>query len=191
MSVRFPSTVLRPKKAVQRDIEAVIKQLREQSEAGLHLGCGGDIVPGLINCDAFHPAADRAIGATDLSEFPDGSVDYIETHHMIEHLSFEEARTAFREWSRALRPNAYVVVTCPDFEALVKRWTSSSRKENWEQTIKMFYGSQEHEGMFHKSGYSAERLKEMFGEAGLNVVFSYTPYPRRPTPSLCVVAQKS
>ncbi|MEZ0327462.1 MAG: methyltransferase domain-containing protein [Fimbriimonas sp.] len=188
--MQFPSTFLRPKKRVQREIEGVIQELRRNARNGLHLGCGGDIVEGLINCDAFHPAADRKIGATDLSEFPDGSVDYIESHHMIEHLSFAEAELAFREWARALKAGSYVVVTCPDFEGLVKRWRHSSDEENWRSTVKMIYGSQEHEGMFHKSGYSAASLKKRFDQAGLRTVFIYTPYPRRPTPSLCVIAQK-
>jgi predicted SAM-dependent methyltransferase len=188
--IRFPSTFLRPKRQVQREIEATIHELRSRAKTGLHLGCGPDIIPGLINCDAFHPDAERAIAATDLSDFADGQVDYIETHHMIEHLSFGEAERAFAEWSRALAPGAYVVVTCPDIEALVSRWRRSSSQENWNRTIAMIYGSQEHEGMFHKSGYSAERLRQMFAQAGLTTVFSYTPYPRRPTPSLCVIAQK-
>jgi SAM-dependent methyltransferase len=188
--MQFPTTFLRPKKRVQREIEATIKQLREEAKVGLHLGCGGDIIEGLVNCDAFHPAADRKIGATDLSEFADGSVDYIESHHMIEHLSFGEAELAFREWARALKPGAYVVVTCPDLEAVIRRWRSSSSQENWDSTVKMVYGSQEHEGMFHKSGYSADRLRQLFQKAGLQTVFSYTPFPRRPTPSLCVIAQK-
>ncbi|HSI71576.1 MAG TPA: methyltransferase domain-containing protein [Fimbriimonas sp.] len=189
--MNFPSTFLRPKKAIQRDIERAILELRSRAKVGLHLGCGGDIIQGLINCDAFHPAAEMAVGATDLSQFADASVDHIETHHMIEHLSFEEARIAFLEWSRVLAPGAYLVVTCPDFESLIKRWRSSSNADNWRNTIKMFYGSQEHEGMFHKSGYSAARLTRMFADAGLTTVFSFTPYPRRPTPSLCVVAQKT
>ncbi len=186
----FPTTFLRSQKRVQCEIEAVIVELRSRAVTGLHLGCGGDLVEGLINCDAFHPAADRNIAAADLSDFPDGTVDYIESNHLIEHLSFAEAEAAFREWARALKKGGYAVVTCPDLEALVRRWRGSSNRENWASTVTMLYGSQEHEGMFHKSGYSAARLWEQFAEAGLRTVFTYTPYPRRPTPSLCVIAQK-
>jgi hypothetical protein len=187
--VRFPSPLL-PKRVIQRRIEEVIGQLRAQAKVGLHLGCGPDLIQGLINCDAFHPAAERAIGATDLSAFASGSVDYIETHHMIEHLSFAEAEQAFAEWSRVLVSGGHLVVTCPDFEGLIRRWSGSSESEKWSATIRMFYGSQEHEGMFHKSGYSAGRLRELLARVGLLVVFAYTPYPRRPTPSLCVIARK-
>ncbi len=188
--MQFPTTFLRPKKRVQREIESTIKELRSKAKIGLHLGCGEDLVEGLINCDAFHPAVDKQIAATDLREFSDASVDYIESHHMIEHLSFSEADTAFGEWSRVLKPGAYVVVTCPDLEALLRRWRNSSNEENWRSTVSMIYGSQEHEGMFHRSGYTAKSLTQRFEKAGLRTVFSYTPYPRRPTPSLCVIAQK-
>ena len=156
--MRYPSTKLRPKRAVQRDIERAIRDLRAGATLGLHLGCGPDLIPGLINCDAFHPDADRKIGATDLGAFADGAVDYIETHHMIEHLSFAEAETAFREWARAIRPGGHVVITCPDFAAMVRKWVMGKTEQNWSHTIKMFYGSQEHEGMFHKSGYDGPQI---------------------------------
>jgi predicted SAM-dependent methyltransferase len=144
-----------------------------------------------VNCDAFHPAADRAIGAMKLEGFADDSVDYIETHHMIEHLSFAEADEALREWARAMKPSGMLVITCPDFEALITRWKRSSRQDNWAGTIKMFYGSQEHPGMFHRSGYDRRSLEQLLETRGFDPIFSYSPYPRRPTPSLCLIGRRS
>jgi predicted SAM-dependent methyltransferase len=144
----------------------------------------------LINCDWFNPAADRKVNVTDLSPFEDGTVDYIECHHTIEHLSFDEADIAFREWARVLKPGGYAVITCPDFQGLIRRWRTSSRTENWSHTIQMFYGSQEHAGMFHRSGYDRAELSSRLAKCGLAAQFAYTPYPRRPTPSLLVIAAK-
>lgn len=183
-------TWLRSRRAVQRDIGALIARLRSESKNGVHLGSGADIIAGLINCDAFHPKADLKISATDLSHFGDGSVDYIETHHMIEHLSFEESDRAFRELSRVLQDGGHLVITCPDFTRIARRWMRQSGEERWSDTIKMIYGSQEHEGMFHKSGYDAARLRSILTNCGFEVLLTYTPYPRRPTPSLLAISRR-
>lgn len=183
-------TQFRKRRHVQRDIAALIERLRKDAQAGLHLGCGPHRIEGLLNCDLFDPSADRKIGVTDLSEFADGSIDYIEANHVIEHLSFAEAAIAFKEWSRVLKREGVLVVSCPDFDRLVRRWVSRPR-DRFAETIKMVYGSQEHEGMYHKSGYNGERLSALLGEVSLVPELVYTPYPPRPTPSLCVLARKA
>jgi predicted SAM-dependent methyltransferase len=188
--VEPPRTLLRSRRAVQRDIALYIDWIRGKSTNGLHLGCGSDLIDGLANCDAFHPAADKAIGATRLEGYEDGSVDYIETHHMIEHLSFSDAKIAMREWSRAMMPGGMLVITCPDFEALIARWRRSRRNENWSQTIKMVYGSQEHPGMFHQSAYDRRTLAELVATHGFEPLLTFTPYPRRPTPSICLIGRR-
>jgi predicted SAM-dependent methyltransferase len=59
---------------------------------------GANRLPLLINCDLFNPEADLKADATNLSMFDDGTVDLIESHHMIEHLSFKDADLALTEW---------------------------------------------------------------------------------------------
>lgn len=187
----YPVTRFRPKKAVQRDISDLVEQLRTNAKTGLHLGCGGHLIDGLTNCDQFNPAADMKVNATDLSPFANGSIDYIESNHMIEHLSFSEASQAFAEWARVLSPTGYVVITCPDFSGLIARWNRSSSQENWSKTIQMIYGSQEHSGMFHRSAFNRQTLTVKLEDVGLKVVFGFSPFPRRPTPSLIVIAQRA
>jgi predicted SAM-dependent methyltransferase len=58
--------------------------------------------------------ADLKADAKDLSMFADGSVDYIESHHMIEHLSFADTESALTEWHRVLRQRGLLVISCPD-----------------------------------------------------------------------------
>ncbi len=102
--VVYPQTFLRRRSAVHRDIEQLLRLIRERASVGLHLGAAGSRIPGLINCDLFDPNADRKVDATDLSSFEDGSVDLIEHHHMMEHLSFVQADRALMEWARVLKP---------------------------------------------------------------------------------------
>lgn len=196
-SISFPRTFFRRRAAVQREIHALIARIREASPVGLHLGAGANKIPGLINCDLFNEAADRKIDGGDLSEFKDRSVDLIETHHMIEHLSFDEAGRAFQEWARVLKPGGYLVLSCPDLTGVALLWMKRTiqnrfgrRPERRDYILKMIYGSQEREGMFHKSGYDRAQMEKALARYGLGVEFSYTPYPPRTTPSLVIVARK-
>lgn len=190
-TVQPPSmrTRFRRRRNVQADISRYIEFLRSSAGVGLHLGCGGHIIPQLINCDLYDPAADRKVGICDLSEFPTGSVDYLEANHVIEHLSFAEAEQGVSEWSRVVRNGGRIVVSCPDMDRLVRRWLLRPG-DRWTDTIRMIYGSQEHGGMFHKSGYNADRLSSLLRKHGFETQLSYAPYPARPTPSLCVIAIK-
>ena len=65
-----------------------------------------------------------------------------------------------------------------------------SERERWDLGIKMIYGSQEHEGMFHKNGFTPRRLAEVLKPVGLVQEWSYRGYPCRPTPSFIAIARK-
>ena len=65
-----------------------------------------------------------------------------------------------------------------------------NERERWDYGIKMIYGSQEHEGMFHKNGFTPRRLAAVLKQAGLHLEWSYRGYPRRPTPSFIAIARK-
>src|SRR4051812_46834575 len=114
--IHYPRTKFRSIAAVHRDIDRLLADIRHHAAAGLalHLGAGKSRIPGLVNCDLYEPTADRKVDAIDLGEFADGSVELIEHHHMLEHLSLADAQKALREWSRVLRPGGFLVVTCPD-----------------------------------------------------------------------------
>ena len=172
--------------------------LRRSAATGLHLGAGSSRIEGLINCDLFDPAADRKIDATDLGDVKTGSVDLIEHHHMIEHLSFEQFDQAMKEWNRILRKGGYLVFTCPDIRRVCLRYLAISgmpwirkRDEHLDYAIKMLVGSQEHEGMFHKNHFDAKRIRRILPGYGFSVDFTFSRYPNRRTPSLLVVAHKS
>lgn len=188
MNLSFPKTRLRRRKDVQAELRATVSQLRNRAGTKLHLGCGEDYIEGLVNIDLYAPRADVRTAVTDLSKFESGTVEYIEANHVIEHLTFEETESALAEWARVLAPGGWIVVSCPDLDRIVRRWKQrpAERKE-W---LRMIYGSQEHPGMFHKSGYNAELLRALFARHGLSPEFTYTPFPARPTPSLCIFARK-
>lgn len=197
MRIEYPRKIFRRRASLKSDIDAVIAQIRKNSPVGLHLGAGANLIPGMINCDLFNEAAEKRIDGGDLTGFKDRSVDLIETHHMIEHLSFEEAARAFQEWARVIKPGGYLILTCPDVTALALLWVRrtiqnrfGSRSERRDYILKMIYGSQEREGMFHRSGYDRAQLEKILARCGFGVEFFHTPYPPRTTPSLLIIARR-
>jgi predicted SAM-dependent methyltransferase len=168
----------------------MLTRLRE-SAVVLHLGAGGKRVPGAINCDLYDPAADRQLDATRLTDVPSGSVDIIEHHHLIEHLSAADLGPALAEWARVLKTGGLLIVSAPDLEGVLTRWLAMSELERWDYGIKMIYGSQEHEGMFHRNGFTPKRLAAVLESAGFVAEWSYRGYPRRPTPSFILIARKA
>jgi len=195
--LRYPRTRCRRKRAVIADIDRLLAEIRAGVDTGLHLGAGHAKIPGLINCDLYNQEADMQLDAADLKPFADNSVDLIESHHMIEHLSFAEAENALEEWYRVLRPRGILVLTCPDITGVCLRWIKYSfaypvypRADKLDYTLKMMVGSQEHGGMFHKSAYDVRRMRRVLNSCGFNLEFSFSPYPKRPTPSLLTISRR-
>ena len=196
--ITYPRTALRLSRYVQADLDRLLAELRKHINKGLHLGSGDSMLSGLINCDLFNPRADLKVDSTHLSIFDDNSIELIESHHMIEHLSLADTERALAEWHRVLRLRGLLVITCPDLSRICLRWIKYStlyplfpRPETLDYIVKMLVGSQEHAGMFHKNAFDARRMSRLLSEHGFKVEFTFAPYPRRATPSLLVIARKT
>lgn len=187
--MRYPKTWFHPKWLAARRINRFLGDLR-RSRTVLHLGAGGKRVAGAINCDLHDPSADLRLDATDLTGVESASVDIVEHHHMIEHLGAEDLPRALAEWVRVLKPDGLLIVSAPDLEAVLKQWLVMTDEERWGYGIKMIYGSQEHDGMFHKNGFTPDHLAEVLRPAGLIQEWYYRGFPRRPTPSFISIARK-
>lgn len=57
---------------------------------------------------------------TDMSAVADASVDAIFSSHNIEHLYPHEVGTALKEFLRVLKPDGFLVVTCPDLQEVCR-----------------------------------------------------------------------
>ena len=55
---------------------------------------------------------------TDMSAVPDASVDAVFSSHNIEHLYPHEVPVALAEFKRVLKPDGFVVITCPDLQSV-------------------------------------------------------------------------
>lgn len=174
----------------QRIIEGAIQQERARpGSKNLNLGCGQHPILGVTNVDLHSDDADVKEDITNLKSFQPESIDMIEAHHVIEHLDLRSVLQSLKAWNHLLKPEGLLVITCPDLEAVFQEWKKSDRTiDSYE--LKMIYGSQEHEGMFHKSGFCSQSLPKVLAECNYVSRLVYSPYPDRTTPSLLVIAQK-
>jgi predicted SAM-dependent methyltransferase len=91
----------------------------------LHLGCGGNVLPGWLNTDIVRYHQD--VVYLDVTQgafpFPDNSFDYVYTEHMIEHINYEQGVHMLRQCMRVMKPGARIRITCPDMQFLVDLYT--------------------------------------------------------------------
>lgn len=182
----------------ERRHEQVVRDLRQTATTGLHLGCGAKYIDGLINADLYDDTVrDIAVDSLRLSNFDDASVDLIEHHHMLEHLSVADARKGLEEWARVLRPGGWLVMTTPNMDAIARLWIVSSYRGKFgpvdnSSLVDMLYGSQENDGMFHRAAYNPRHLRKMLTAGGFKVRRLARRYPAfKTTPSMLVIAQRS
>lgn len=98
----------------------------------LHVGCGParkpDVAPGFLSNDwqeirlDIDPTAEPDIVCSmlDMAPAPDSSVDAVYSSHNIEHLYPHEVALALAEFFRVLKPNGFLVLACPDLQAVCR-----------------------------------------------------------------------
>ncbi len=96
----------------------------------LHVGCGGmrkDMTTRGFNTPEWNEVRldiDASVSPDivgtmlDMSAVADASVDAIFSSHNIEHLYAHEVPRALKEFSRVLKPDGFLVITCPDLQSV-------------------------------------------------------------------------
>ncbi len=96
----------------------------------LHVGCGynrkNNTTAGFDNeswrelrVDIDPAVAPDIVGSMlDMAAIADGSVDAIFSSHSIEHLYPHEVPRALNEFMRVLKPDGFIVITCPDLKSV-------------------------------------------------------------------------
>lgn len=87
----------------------------------LHVGCGGEHLPGWfgecdevrLDIDAMH-APDIVASMTDMGDI--GGFDVVYSSHSLEHLYPHDVNRALREFARVLKPGGRAVILVPDLE---------------------------------------------------------------------------
>lgn len=145
--------------------------MRNQVTPGLHIGCGDTRIDGFVNIDCRKTAAtDMVRRAWDLAAFETESVGYIYARHMLEHLSFADARRALNEWRRVLADGGILHIVVPDIAFHARQLLGQARSANADQEVHAlagFYGWQrDQEDDVHRWGYTPASLARLLGECG-------------------------
>jgi len=109
-----------------RYLEALGARRRLESAARsgprLHLGAGGHRIDGWINVDiARDGSTDLLADCARALPFPDGSIAFIHSEDLIEHLDRQGGRRLLGECCRVLRPGGVMRLLTPDLRALVAK----------------------------------------------------------------------
>jgi predicted SAM-dependent methyltransferase len=102
--------------------------MKKYMKTFLHVGCGHKrkdrTTKGFLNWNELRFDIDETVRPdlvgtmTDMSSVASESVDAIFSSHNIEHLYPYEVPIALAEFSRVLKPDGFVVITCPDLQSV-------------------------------------------------------------------------
>jgi len=172
----------------------------------LHLGCGGKHLEGYVNVDIFKgPTVDEVFSMLDIP-YEDGTIAEILSEHSLEHVPFQLAEDALKEWFRVLQPGGKLNLFMPDFEVCCQRYLEAPLESpNFFQTRAWYkatiYGIQKSQAgepddaQVHKCGFSKEEIRIVLTRNGFQIesVENYGGPNQKPdygTPSYAVVATK-
>jgi predicted SAM-dependent methyltransferase len=103
---------------------------RASSPLKLCLGSGSAPLAGWINIDIQRPA-DVLLDLRFGIPLADGSVAFIYSEHLIEHLTLDEGLAHFAECRRLLKPGGVLRIATPDLADLVKNYATDWRRHDW------------------------------------------------------------
>jgi predicted SAM-dependent methyltransferase len=127
----------------------------------LDIGCGDKkLHPDFIGVDPYVETDKVNVKAYMWdTPFVDNSVDFLVCFAALEHISKFLILPTLHEFARILKPGAAFAVLVPNLEWAMIRWLND-KNNGWE--MDMIFGSQEHEGEYHKTGFSVDILVSYF-----------------------------
>ncbi len=143
----------------------------------VEVGAGDSPSPGYVHCDVRPlPHIEHVCIAWELP-FASGSVDEIYSRHMLEHLTFDQAKRTLAHWAEMLRPGGVLDINVPDLEAASRQLNLEGlspyvphQVTNEEHALRALYGWQNHPDDFHRSGYTESLLRRALSEAGFDSI---------------------
>ena len=160
----------------------------------LHVGCGLQTKAGLkgfkqegwneIRFDIDEQVKPDIVGTlTDMASVQTASMDALYSSHNIEHLFPHEVPVALNEFYRVLKPEGFVVLTCPDLQSVCQAVVQDQLLEPLYESpvgpisaIDILYGhrgyiAQGNHYMAHKCGFTFKALCGAFADAGFKSTF--------------------
>ena len=127
------------------------------------MGCGDKkLHPKFIGVDPY-VETDKVNVKAPMWDTPleDNCVDFLVCMAALEHISKFQVIPTLTEFARILKPGAAFAILVPNLEQVLIRWLNDPNV-GWE--MDMIFGSQEHEGEYHKTGFSVDIINLYFSE---------------------------
>jgi predicted SAM-dependent methyltransferase len=166
-------TLALPVSHVLRPLYAMHYRLRRQSLRRVHVGCGGNYMDGFVNIDGnYQRRVDYVLDVRAGMPFGTGTIDFIYSCHMLEHVYLYDAMKILREWLRVLSPNGYVRLVLPDFHYALRIASGEIEcvfprefTDSHAQAINFLFCDGQ-----HKFGYTQALIKEIATAVGFGHV---------------------
>jgi predicted SAM-dependent methyltransferase len=129
----------------------------------LDIGCGENKLEGAIGIDIHRTKDVDIIADARYLPFKEEVFDHIYSSHLLEHFSHREVKDVLEEWVRVLKKAGTIEIKVP---WLRMRALIFFLRPTWENIVHI-YGGQEHEGNYHKCGFSYRLLKKLLEECGI------------------------
>ena len=102
---------------------------------------------------------------------PSNEYDLVLSKFSIEHLSWRKVNGFIREIYRIVKPEGKAQIITANLKEQAR---IIANKEVWDGTeSNLIFGGQDHEGNYHKCGFSPEYIGRLFREAGFSKVVTY------------------
>jgi len=145
----------------------------------LHLGCGEEYIPGMVNVDVnFLRRKDLWLDLCNGLPFPDGSASFVYCSHTIEHLYPWTALAVLSEIRRVLRADGVARIAVPSLEHALRIIAGDSRSEwprNFSDPRAQALNYLFCEGQ-HKYGYCTSILADFARQAGFTTAVEDAVY---------------
>ena len=148
-----------------QEVIGIISPKVRGSGLKIHLGPGPINILGWINIDARDDVhIHLKSNGFDLKEFSDGVINEIYMCHVLEHFSFEEAKTILKNMNNKLSVNGVLRLSVPDFDQLLTIYVAN--KNQLDLIKKALMGGQDYDYNFHKSIYNKKLLTQLLFDCG-------------------------
>ncbi len=139
----------------------------------VHIGTGEINLQGWVNVDARNFDHVHIVSNNmRLDEFNEGSIGEIYLCHVLEHISFEEARSFIKLVFSKLRTGGTLRISVPSFDSIIKIYGNNNN--NLETVKYALMGGQDYDYNFHRSIYNLSLLSELLISNGFGSVCEWT-----------------
>jgi predicted SAM-dependent methyltransferase len=129
-----------------------------------------DVGSGGPSSDSRYIGVDPYVETADVKAFmwelpyKTNTISNIMCSQVLEHAPYKMVQPTLDEFFRVLKPGGRLLVSVPDLEWACKKWLESGADYGW--PFPVIFGEQNHDGDFHKTGFTKKTLEEHITRAG-------------------------